>query len=151
MSINREQPSYGTSRLSKENGETILLVEDEASVRILVVRFLTLHGFRVLAAEDGRRALSLWAEHKHEIDLLLTDVVMPGGWSGRALTAEFRAERSDLKVLHTSGYSAEALNVDGNLSDEINFLQKPYRPEQLLATVRAVLAGTFNYHAESLC
>jgi DNA-binding NtrC family response regulator len=153
MSSNRQELSRATHQksASRAKGETILLVEDEAPVRKLVTRFLTLSGFEVLAAEGGQGALATWAEYKDEIDLLLTDVVMPGRWTGRALAEQFQSEQPALKVLYTSGYSAESLNAGGALGDEINFLQKPYRPEQLLDAVRAVLAGTFNTNAQSLC
>lgn len=131
---------------TKAGGQTILLVEDEKSVRILVTRFLTLSGFEVLAAEDPRSALMLWASRCGEVALLLTDVIMPGALSGRALAGRLQAERPALRVLYTSGYSAETLQADSMLDNEVNFIQKPYRPEQLLEIVRAVLAGEFQSH-----
>ena len=153
MAVSRQSSNRASNpALNAEAGAgTILIVEDEVSVRTLVTRYLALNGFRVVSAEDARSALSAWAEHKGGFDLLLTDVIMPGAMSGRALAARFQAERPSLKVLFTSGYSAESLNADGSLDAEINFLQKPYRPEQLLETVRAVLAGQFKPHAELLC
>lgn len=153
MAISRQSPTQetGPAARAEAGAGRILLVEDEISVRTLVTRYLALNGFDVMAAEDARSALSLWAQSKGRFDLLLTDVIMPGAMSGRALAARFQAERPSLKVLFTSGYSAESLNADGSLDAEINFLQKPYRPEQLLETVRAVLAGHFKPHAELLC
>jgi DNA-binding NtrC family response regulator len=143
MASNREPSDLKTGRAALENtgGSTILIVEDEVSVRKLVTRFLTLSGYQVLAADGPCAALEIWAEHQDEVALLLTDVIMPGALSGRALAARLQAERPALKVLYTSGYSAESLIDDGLLGDEIHFLQKPYRPEQLLEIVRAVLAG----------
>ena len=128
---------------------TILIVEDEISVRKLVTRFLTLNGYRVLAADGPCAALELWVAHHDEVALLLTDVIMPGALSGRTLALRLQAERPALKVLYTSGYSAESLADDGTLDEEIHFLQKPYRPEQLLETVRAVLAGDVPSHQKN--
>ena len=154
MATPHEQHGPGASRppiAPEATGETILLVEDEPSVRNLVTRFLTLSAFKVLPAENGPAAASIWARRKNEISLLLTDVVMPGGMNGRALAAQFHAEQPALKVLFTSGYNVESLHAEGSANSAFNFLQKPYRPEQLLAAVRAVLAGTFQVPSESLC
>jgi len=151
MDSNREPSDLKTGRAALETSGadtnlTILIVEDEVSVRKLVTRFLTLNGYRVLAADGPCAALDLWAEHQDEVALLLTDVIMPGALSGRALAVRLQAERPALQILYTSGYSAESLADDGLLDDDINFLQKPYRPEQLLETVRAVLAGEAPSH-----
>jgi DNA-binding NtrC family response regulator len=153
MSINRENVNETARPTARVNapGATILLVEDEACVRNLVTRFLALNNFNIVAAEDTRTARAIWAMHKNEIDLLLADVVMPNGSSGRHLAEEFQAEQPELKVLYTSGYNLEALNANGSLDEGVNFIQKPYRPEQLLSAVDAVLAGNFNLHAETLC
>jgi CheY-like chemotaxis protein len=143
MSPHRENSGHKAARGPERThvqGATILLVEDEKSVRKLVALFLSAHGFKVLAAEHGHSALQLWAEHKNEIDLVLTDLVMPGKLSGREVANRLRAERPDLKVLYTSGYSAELADT-GLADEEICFLQKPYHPEQLLAVVRALLAN----------
>ena len=143
MASNREPTDLKSGRAAREKSGAgaILIVEDEVSVRKLVTRFLTISGYQVLAADGPCAALELWATHCDEVALLLTDVIMPGALSGRALALRLQAERPALKVLYTSGYSAESLADDGTLDEEINFLQKPYRPEQLLETVRAVLAG----------
>lgn len=153
MSFYREQ-LIGTQQFQPQEASpeaTILLVEDENSVRNLITRFLTRTNFQVLTAESGRRAQAVWTEHKSQIDLLLTDVMIPGGLSGRVLAEQFQAEQPALKVLYTSGYNADLLNAEGSLSKGSNFVQKPYRPEELLAGIRAVLAGQFNSHAETLC
>jgi two-component system, cell cycle sensor histidine kinase and response regulator CckA len=148
MASNREPSTLEKSRAAgeKTGGVTILLVEDEASIRKLMTRFLGLNGFTILAAEDPRAALELWDRHADEVTLLLTDVIMPGALSGKALATRLQAARPGLKVLYTSGYSFESLHADGSLDDDIHFLQKPYRPDQLLAAVRAVLAGSFPEH-----
>lgn len=150
MSINREIVNEASRFRAGAPGATILLVEDETCVRNLVTRFLALNNFNIVAAEDARGAHAIWAMHKNEINLLLADVVMPSGSSGRKLAEEFQAELPELKVLYTSGYNLEALNANGSLEEGVNFIQKPYRPEQLLAAIHAVLAGNFNLH-ESLC
>jgi DNA-binding NtrC family response regulator len=148
MANSREStgPEMGRVSRTKPCGETILIVEDEVTVRNLVTRFLTLSGYQVLAAEEPRAALTIWSENKDKVALLLTDVILPGALSGRALALRLQAERPALKVLYTSGYSADSLNADGTLDDNIHFLQKPYCPEQLLDAVRAMLAGTLSPH-----
>jgi CheY-like chemotaxis protein len=120
---------------------TILLVEDDSSVRDLVTRLLTLHGYRVLVAENGRAALPIWELHQQKIDLLLTDVVMPHGMNGQELASHCQAYRARLQVIYTSGYNVGGLSTDnGRLRNNIHFVQKPYRPEQLLEAVRMALS-----------
>ena len=153
MSMNCEKlkpgPAPTPERRPASRG-TVLLVEDETSVRNLVTRFLGLNGFTVLAAAQGREALAIWAGRKHDIDLLLTDMVMPGEWNGRTLAEHFRLERPALKVLFTSGYSVESFD-ETTPGEEIHFVQKPYRPDQLLSAVRALLAGQATAQLETLC
>lgn len=154
MSNSREKlnAKAATSGAANACAARVLLVEDEPSVRLLVTRYLTLHGFDVTAAESPVRANELWNQRRGRFDLLLTDVMMPGELSGRSLAEQFHSENPVLKVLFTSGYSCEMLSANGALADgEVNFLQKPYRPEQLLETVRAVLAGTINAQTQILC
>ena len=122
----------------------ILFVEDDSSVRALVTRLLTLHKYRVFSAEHGPAALPLWEQHRDEIELLLTDVVMPPGMNGHELAAHCQSQSPRLKVIFTSGYNMELSAPDGWLREGLNFLQKPYRPEQLLEVIRAVLAGSPN-------
>jgi DNA-binding NtrC family response regulator len=124
--------------------QAVLLVDDDASVRNLVTRLLTVKGYRVLAADSSSNALLLWEQHCPEISLLLTDMVMPGGISGRELACRCHANNPELKVIFTSGYNMELSAMDGSPQGGISFLQKPYRPEQLLEVVRAVLANSPN-------
>jgi len=119
--------------------ETILVVEDEQPVRELVCSMLQSHGYKILAAESGVRALEIWREHRNEIALLLTDVVMPDRLSGRELAEQFWAEQPSLKVIFTSGYSADVVGKDWILRHGSNYLQKPYRPRQLAQAVRECL------------
>jgi two-component system, cell cycle sensor histidine kinase and response regulator CckA len=117
---------------------TILVVEDSAEVRRVAVNHLLAFGYRVIESGNGREALVRLAENE-EIDLLFTDVVMPGGLSGPELARQARALRPNLKVLFTSGYAESA--IDGGLPDGLagNLLSKPYRREELSRKLRQVL------------
>jgi len=132
----------GGERVVRGGSETILVVEDEQPVRELVGNLLRNHGYRVLEAETGVRALDVWRQHKQDIALLLTDVVMPDRVNGRALAEELWSERPDLKVIFTSGYSADVLGKDFTNRRTLNYVQKPYHPQRLAATVRDCLDAT---------
>lgn len=116
--------------------ETILVVEDEAPLRLLVTRILSRQGYRVVAAKSGVEALDLWAVHKHEVDLLLTDMVMPNGVSGKQLAATLLAERPELRVIYSSGYSMDLAAQGGQFKTDVNFLPKPYPTSKLVEIVR---------------
>ena len=113
------------------NGETILVVEDEAAVRKLTCRILKREGYRVLDAPDGPRALVTWDEHPGEIDLLLTDVVMPG-MSGKEL-----AERLGIEPVFMSGYTDDVMLRHG--VEGLRLVQKPFDAQTLLGAVRSAL------------
>jgi len=119
--------------------ETILLVEDEQIVRRMALRVLQRQGYRVLEAGSGEDALLVWNEHGAEIDLLLTDMVMPGGMSGRELATTLLSKKAGLKVTYTTGYSRDAIGHDLALEEGLNFLAKPYHPDHLAQTVRRCL------------
>jgi PAS domain S-box-containing protein len=119
--------------------ETILVVEDEEPVRTLVGSILRGHGYQVLDAETGAKALSVWADHKNSINLLLTDLVMPDRMNGRELAEKLRADRPELRVIFTSGYSADVVGKEFVLQPGLNYLQKPYHPQTLALTVRDCL------------
>jgi PAS domain S-box-containing protein len=118
--------------------ETILLVEDEPVLRELARVILQDYDYQVLEASNGIEALQVWDEHNGKIDLLLTDMVMPEGMNGRELAEELKARRPDLKIIYTSGYSADVMGYDSGLCDTM-FLQKPYAPPLLAQTVRDCL------------
>ena len=120
--------------------ETVLLVEDAAPVRTLARKSLESCGYRVLDAADGRAALELSAGHAGGIDILVTDVVMPG-MSGRELAERLAPLRPGMRVLYTSGYTDDAMVHQGVLRSGVAFLQKPFVPESLARKVREVLDG----------
>jgi two-component system, cell cycle sensor histidine kinase and response regulator CckA len=118
--------------------ETILLVEDEANLRLLMGNVLQRCGYTVMRAESGVAALKLWKESNQPIHLLLTDLVMPDGMSGFDLASRLQAEKPELKVVFSSGYSARAGKGPPLIEGE-NFLQKPYSPHKLAQTIRHCL------------
>jgi PAS domain S-box-containing protein len=121
--------------------ETILVVEDEEPVRRLISDLLNEYGYKVRMASNGVEALKVWKDHGKNIDLLLTDVVMPQEISGVNLADRLKAEKQDLKVIYTSGYSLELLEPGFRSRGNVNFLPKPYHPIQLAETVRTCLDG----------
>jgi two-component system, cell cycle sensor histidine kinase and response regulator CckA len=137
-----EKPT--TQILVRGGTETILLVEDEKPVRELVARVLEKHGYKILQAGTGAEAIRVWEKHKEEIALLLTDLVMPDNMNGRELAEELWKQQPDLKVIFTSGYSADIVGKDFKLESDTNFLQKPYHPQMLALTVRRCLDGKQN-------
>jgi len=86
-------------------------------------------------------AVEIWRGHKSNIALLLTDLVMPENMNGRELAEKLWADRADLKVIFSSGYSADIVGKDFKLKSELNFLQKPYHPQTLVLAVRRCLDG----------
>ena len=118
--------------------ETLLLVEDEPLILRMAQRVLSDLGYTVLTASDGHEALEILARHAGNIQLLITDLVMPK-MSGRELAVRVTALRPAIRVLYSSGYAADAIGDDGVLGEGINFLEKPYLPSKLAAVVRAVL------------
>ncbi|HEV7928387.1 MAG TPA: ATP-binding protein [Verrucomicrobiae bacterium] len=119
--------------------ETILVVEDEPALRELVVNILQLCGYRTFQAGSGPEALKVWAQRRSEIDLLLTDMVMPEGMSGGQLAEQLQAQDPGLKVIYTSGYSPGMAGKDIALLEGFNFLPKPYPPSRLAHMVRECL------------
>jgi two-component system cell cycle sensor histidine kinase/response regulator CckA len=124
-----------------EGNETILFVEDEGLVRSFGIRVLKRLGYNVISASDGEEALNFAREHDGKIHLLLTDLVMPN-IDGKELAKKLKEERPNIKVLYVSGYSSEITMQHGVLSDETNFLQKPFTIENLAQKVREVLDET---------
>jgi CheY-like chemotaxis protein len=119
--------------------ETILLVEDDSSVRASERTTLSRLGYRVLEASTGNEALAVWKQYRNEIRVLLTDLVMPGGMTGRELAEQLLQHDSKLKVIYSSGYSAEIAGKDLFLEEGVNFLAKPFQAQKLAHTLRTCL------------
>jgi two-component system, cell cycle sensor histidine kinase and response regulator CckA len=121
--------------------ETILVVEDEPLLRDWVKQVLQEHTYRVIEAGTGVEALRVWDAHNGKIDLLLTDMVMPEGMTGRDLARQLKARAPELRIIYTSGYSPDINAKDSELPD-IPFLAKPYAAPQLTQLVRDSLDAT---------
>jgi two-component system, cell cycle sensor histidine kinase and response regulator CckA len=121
--------------------ETVLLVEDEDLVRQLAREILLRNGYRVLEAADGAEALRVVTQYEGEIDLMVTDVVMPR-MSGNELVGHARPLRPAMRVLYVSGYSEEAIARHGKLTEGVELLPKPYTPSVLTAKIRQILDRT---------
>jgi two-component system, cell cycle sensor histidine kinase and response regulator CckA len=119
--------------------ETILVVEDEPALRELVTEILLLYGYSVVTAGSGVEALKLWEKCHDDVELLLTDMVMPEGISGRELAERLQRQNPTLKVIYTSGYSPGMAGKDLALLEGCNFLPKPYPPTRLAEVVRECL------------
>jgi PAS domain S-box-containing protein len=126
------EPAFVTA---PDGHETLLLVEDEAAVRQMVAASLARCGYRVLEAESGDAAVELWRSQAASIDLLLTDMVMPGSLSGRELAVRLRSDRPDLKVVYMSGYGAHDLAGE----PWSILVQKPFQLSTLAQVLRARL------------
>jgi CheY-like chemotaxis protein len=118
----------------------VLVVEDDELVRRYACTELRSLGYRVLDADCGASALQI-VERREDIELLFTDVVMPGGMSGRALADAARRLRPGLRVLYTSGYTENAIVHHGRLDAGVMLLAKPYRRAELARAIRAALAA----------
>jgi PAS domain S-box-containing protein len=134
------------SKPLRGGGETILLVEDEDMLRKLTRNVLELLGYSVLEAADGKLACEISRREKRTIDLLLTDVVMPG-MNGPALAAQLTAARPTLTVLYTSGYTGQAVG-HGVIPEGSHFIAKPFTREDLALKVREALSGGHGACAE---
>jgi len=118
--------------------ETVLVVEDQPELRTLVCGTLQRHGYRVLSATNGEEAFHVSAEHKGELDLLLTDVVM-AGLNGRRVAQRLHLERPQMRVIYMSGYTDQTIVRHGVLEPGLAFLQKPFTIQTLLRRVRETL------------
>jgi len=136
-----EPEQFDTQFRARGGTETVLVVEDERDLREIVTRTLNRYGYRVFQAVNGQNALQIWADYKNEIDLVFTDVIMPGGMNGRELAEKLWTEKPRLKVIFSTGYGADALGQDFKLDPQLNFLQKPYLPQTLALIIRRCLDG----------
>jgi len=132
--------AVGSELRAATGSETVLLVEDDAAVRGLVRQTLSLHGYRVWVAQDGYEAVRVLEKSAAAIQLLITDIIMPGV-SGSELVALAASLQPDMKVLCISGYAEQALVHQTVVVDGMPFLQKPFTAETLAHKVRDVLDG----------
>lgn len=130
------------SDVAAGGGETILVVEDEDMVRRLFCKVLSDQGYTVMGAGSGIEALALWEQRRDDIDLVITDVVMPE-MSGRQLADRLRETKAHLKVLFMSGYTDDAVIRHHIEEKAVHFIQKPFLPTALATKVREVLAADF--------
>ncbi len=141
--MNAPSPGHTHSQPSQsgsgETAATILLVEDEPTIRGLTKEYLERSGFCVIPAVDGEEAIALWQKCDREIDLVLTDLVMPRRVNGHQLVQRLQAEQPDLKAIFVSGYAVESLGKETAFNEDTNFLQKPYRLQNLVDMVYGCL------------
>jgi CheY-like chemotaxis protein len=135
----QEAPPLGGEGADARGTETILLVEDEAAVRKLAARVLGDLGYRVLPVGTVEEARQVAGQRQTHLDLLLTDVVLPGGVQGNELARDLTSSRPGLTVLYISGYARDALVHAGRLDRGVHLLEKPFDPVALAAMVRYVL------------
>ncbi len=119
---------------------TILVVEDDAAVRALVVEVLQSYNYTVIEAETGDAAIERWPKCREEVDLVITDMVMPGEASGLDVAQHCLSSKPNLKVIYTSGYSSELFTSGVSLEAGVNYLPKPYFSGKLTAIIRNALA-----------
>ena len=140
-SVGEDAVSVEEKKISKDKltgSETVLIVEDDSSIRKLARKVLQAYGYNVLDAEEGEQALRIIEEHEGPIHLLVTDVVMPK-MSGRELAERLQSLRPEVKVIYMSGYTDDAIAHHGVLEQGVNFIEKPFTPKGLARKVREVL------------
>ena len=134
-----EKTELVTETVMRTGNETILVAEDEEALREMVVHILKIQGYHVLEAASGPRALEIWEQANRPVDLLLTDMVMPGGIMGSELAQRLTRLCPGLKVIYTSGYSPGMAGKEASLLQGQNFLPKPYSVGKLAQLVRECL------------
>jgi len=127
-----------TQQALSRGTETILVVEDNDLVRELACEMLQLTGYNVLSASSGINCLNIFEKHKEQIDLLLTDVIMPG-MNGKEIALKLCTEKPELKVLYMSGYTGNVIGQHGLLENDVHLIQKPLSLKTLSDKVRQVL------------
>ncbi|CAJ61086.1 MULTISPECIES: response regulator [Frankia] len=146
MTTNVTSPGPSTAQqrsepAPKRSGQTILVADDEDAMREIMRRVLTRNGYHVLTAPSAVEACTIAIEHVGEIDLLLTDVIMPR-MQGRELANRIKAGRPAIRVLYMSGYPHPVLTAQGKLEADVYLLEKPFTGPVLLDKVREVLDGS---------
>ena len=124
-----------------QGDETVLIVEDQEAVLRYAKASLETYGYHVLDAANGNAAMAVAQNYSGQIDLILTDVVLPG-MNGKVLAEQLTAARPDLKVLFMSGYPADVIAHRGVLDSGVSYIPKPFSPDGLASKIQEVLAGT---------
>jgi len=137
-----EKTKQAVDTVLRNGRETVLIAEDEDALREVVVQALRFQGYYVLEASSGPHALEVWEQADRPVDLLLTDLVMPGGIMGSELAERLSSRCPRLKVIYTSGYSPGMAGRDASLLEGRNFLSKPYSIGKLAQFVRECLDTT---------
>jgi signal transduction histidine kinase/ActR/RegA family two-component response regulator len=135
--VSEETPLFTPA--ADDGNHTIFVVEDDAAVRALVVEVLQTYNYNVIEAENGDRAIALWPTLRNQVDLLLTDMVMPGSANGLDVARHCLEDKPELKVIYTSGYSSELFASNVKLREGVNYLPKPYLSSRLSAIIRNAL------------
>ena len=131
-------PEAGDDATIVGGTETILVVEDDAAVRQVATSLLTELGYRVIEADNGANALAVLAQAE-DVDLLFSDIIMPGGMNGVELARRAKANDPTLRVLHTSGYAAETVTGEDGVASTAELLRKPYQKQELARKIRQTL------------
>jgi two-component system, cell cycle sensor histidine kinase and response regulator CckA len=127
--------------MDKTEGDTILLIEDDEEIRTLYRMIFEFNGYRVVEAVDGDDGIAKFIEHKDDVQLMITDVMMPNK-DGKETYEEIKRLRNDIKVIFTSGFNSE---LTKQLRDEnLEYMQKPFSPEDLLSRMKTLLADDRN-------
>ena len=134
-----EKTELAVDTALRSGRETVLVAEDEEDLRQMVVQVLRIQGYTVLEAASGLQALEVWEQANRPVDLLLTDMVMPGGVMGSELAERLSSQCPQLKVIYTSGYSPGMAGKDASMTERRNFLPKPYSIGKLAQFVRECL------------
>jgi two-component system, cell cycle sensor histidine kinase and response regulator CckA len=130
--------SIPVAKTDLHGSETILVVEDQAEVRKVTVTALERHGYTVCSAADAEQAIAFFENHQASIQLVITDVILPG-INGRELARALMQYASELQFLFTSGYTDNAIAHHGVLDQGVKYLQKPFSPDGLAEKVREIL------------
>lgn len=137
--ITQEEAAASKAEAASVDGsEVILVVEDDEALRRTVTRILKRNGYNVLVAEDGPSALSVMKDTNH-IDLMLSDVILPGGMTGPEIIDEAKDHQPDMKVLLMSGYTREAIMHRGDITEDVQLIHKPFSPQDLGVALREIL------------
>lgn len=134
-----QEPEQSKLGIFPRGDETILLVEDDNFLRPSISSTLSRLGYRVIPVSNGIKALETWQLRREEIQLLITDLVMPGGMTGKDLGELLLKQNPKLKVIYMSGYSAETISKDFPLKEGVNFLIKPFEGQKFAQTIRNIL------------